>query len=161
MMPDEPALQERYAPRSVCFGCGPANVGGLHVRSFESAERPGELVAEWRAQPEHEAFPGVLNGGICGALLDCHANWAAATHLMRLSGTDRLPATVTADYEVRLHRPTPTGEPLRLRSWVSFADGERAIAEAEISAGGQVTATFRGTFVAVRPGHPAYHRWDD
>ncbi|HMK91832.1 MAG TPA: hotdog fold domain-containing protein, partial [Thermoleophilia bacterium] len=81
-------------------------------------------------------------------------------HLMRARGVDHPPATVTADYEVRLHRPTPTDQPIQLRSWVAFADGERAVAEAEIRAGDQVTATFRGTFVAVREGHPAYHRWD-
>lgn len=161
MMPDPQAVQERYAPRSVCFGCGPANPGGLHLRSFEWPERPGELVAAWQAAPGQEAFAGVLNGGICGTLLDCHANWAAALHLMRLHGAEHPPATVTAGYEVRLQRPTPTGEPLQLRSWVAVADGERAVAEAEISAQGKVTASFRGTFVAVRPGHPAYHRWDE
>jgi acyl-coenzyme A thioesterase PaaI-like protein len=159
-MPDPQAVQVRYAPRSVCFGCGPANPGGLHLRSFESLERPGELVAEWQATTEQEAFPGVLNGGICGTLLDCHANWAAALHLMRRHGAEQPPATVTAEYEVRLQRPTPTDGPLQLRSWVTFADGERAIAEAEISAGGRVSAQFRGTFVAVREGHPAFHRWD-
>ncbi len=160
-MPDEPSLQERYAPRSVCFGCGPANPLGLHVRSFEAPDVPGELVARWQARPEHEAFPGALNGGICGTLLDCHANWAAALHLMRGRGAEHPPATVTAEYEVRFLRPTPTGEPIQLRSWVTFADGERAESRAEIVAGGEVTASFRGTFVAVSPGHPAYHRWDE
>jgi hypothetical protein len=36
---------------------------------------------------------------------------------------------------------------------------DRATVEAEIAAGGVVTATGRGTFVAVKPGHPAYDRW--
>jgi hypothetical protein len=31
--------------------------------------------------------------------------------------------------------------------------------EAELSATGRVTATCLGTFVAVKEGHPAYHRW--
>lgn len=153
------SLQDRYAPRSVCFGCGPANPRGLHVRSFE-AEDGATLVAEWRAERHHEAFPGVLNGGIVGALLDCHANWAAALHLMRAGGLDHVPPTVTADYQVRLHRPARTDGPIALRSWVTFADRARAVAEAELAAGGRVCATFRGTFVAVREGHPAYHRWD-
>jgi len=38
-------------------------------------------------------------------------------------------------------------------------DGDRATIDGELSAGGEVTATCRGTFVAVKPGHPAYHRW--
>jgi hypothetical protein len=36
---------------------------------------------------------------------------------------------------------------------------DRAVIEAELLALGKVTATCRGTFVAVKPGHPAYHRW--
>jgi acetolactate synthase-1/2/3 large subunit len=43
------SLQERYAPRSTCYGCGPANMRGLHIRSFESGD---EVVAEWRAEQE-------------------------------------------------------------------------------------------------------------
>ena len=35
----------------------------------------------------------------------------------------------------------------------------RAKVEATLEAGGQVTATCLGTFVAVKEGHPAFHRW--
>jgi len=152
-----PALQERYAPASVCFGCGPANPGGLRIRSFPVGD---ELVAEWQPSTAYEAFPGSLNGGICAVLLDCHANWAAAIGLMRASGADRPPATVTAGYEVKLVRPTPTFGPLQLRSRVVSIDGACAVAESEIVAAGEVTARFRGKFVAVGPDHPAFHRWD-
>ena len=31
----------------------------------------------------------MLNGGIVGALLDCHSNWAAAYHLMTNAGATR------------------------------------------------------------------------
>ncbi|HXR26914.1 MAG TPA: PaaI family thioesterase [Candidatus Baltobacteraceae bacterium] len=151
------AVQERHAPHSVCYGCGPANPDGLHLRSFEVGE---ELVADWQPTAGLEAFAGALNGGICGLVLDCHANWAAALGLMRSSGADRPPATVTARYEVQLLRPTPTDRPLRLRARVVSIEGHRAVADAEIVVGHEVTATFRGTFVAVAPGHPAYHRWD-
>jgi len=37
--------------------------------------------------------------------------------------------------------------------------GDRATVEATLSCEGKVCATCRGTFVAVKPGHPAYHRW--
>ena len=37
--------------------------------------------------------------------------------------------------------------------------GRRAVVEGTLSVGGKVTATCRGTFVAVKEGHPAYHRW--
>jgi acyl-coenzyme A thioesterase PaaI-like protein len=150
------SLQERYSPDSICFGCGPANPEGLHVRSFPEGDA---VVADWTPGPHHDAFPGMLNGGIIGALLDCHSNWAAAHHLMQKGGLSSPPCTVTADYAVRLRRPTPSGGPVHLSARVVESGDDRAVVEATLEAGGQLCATCRGTFVAVKPGHPAYHRW--
>jgi acyl-coenzyme A thioesterase PaaI-like protein len=152
----EPCLQERYAPKNACFGCGPANASGLRVRSFPSGDR---VVADWQPSVEHEAFPGVLNGGIIGALLDCHCNWTAAWHLMVRAGLAHPPCTVTADYAISLKRPTPTDGPLHLEAWVESSSDDRAVILGELTSGGKVCATCRGNFVAVKPGHPAYHRW--
>ena len=152
------SLQELYAPGSACFGCGPANEKGLHVQSFPAGDGE-EVVCEWRPEPHHEAYPGMLNGGIVGTLLDCHSNWAAAYHLMRRTGAERPPCTVTAEYSIRLLRPTPTDATLLLSARVVESADERAVVEATLTAVGKVCATCRGTFVAVRPGHPAYHRW--
>jgi acyl-coenzyme A thioesterase PaaI-like protein len=159
-MPDTPqplSVQERFAPRSICFGCGPSNARGLRIRSFP--ENDG-LVAVWTPEPHHQAFEGALNGGIIGTLFDCHCNWTAAWHLMERDGTDTVPATVTAAFAVRFKRPTPSGGPLTLRSRVVEAAGDRATVEATLEANGAVCATCRGTFVAVKPGHPGYHRWE-
>lgn len=152
----ELSLQEQFAPESVCFGCGPANPRGLHIRSFPEGD---EVVAEWRPERHHEAFPGTLNGGIIGTLMDCHCNWAAASHLMRRAGADRPPCTVTAEYSIRLLRPTPTAAPVRLVARVVESGDRRATVEGRLIADGEVCATCRGVFVAVQPGHPAYHRW--
>lgn len=149
-------LQEKYAPHSACFGCGPANEKGLRIRSVPQGD---EVVAEWKPEPHHEAFPGMLNGGIIGSLLDCHSNWTAAWHLMKKAGVEQPPCTVTADYAIKLLRPTPTDEPVRLVARVVDSTDDRATIEATLSAKGKVCATCRGTFVAVKPGHPAYHRW--
>jgi acyl-coenzyme A thioesterase PaaI-like protein len=66
---------------------------------------------------------------------------------------------VTADYAVKLRRPTPSGGPVRLRARVVESSADRAVVDGSLEAGGVVCATCRGTFVAVRPGHPAYHGW--
>ena len=157
----EQSLQDRFAPKHMCFGCGPANEQGLRIKSRAGAtwEKDGEVVADWSAAPHHEAFPGMLNGGIVGALLDCHSNWAAAIHLMRQSGSETLPSTVTAEFHVKLLRVTPSSGPLTLRAKVVESQGSKATVEAEVVAGGKTTATCRGVFVEVREGHPAYHRW--
>jgi acyl-coenzyme A thioesterase PaaI-like protein len=107
----------------------------------------------------HEAFPGVLNGGIVGTLLDCHLNWTAAWHLMRTSGSETPPCTVTAEYAVKLRRPTPTSGPVSLRARVLEATGDRVKVTGSLEAGGKVCATCDGLFVAVKEGHPAWHRW--
>ena len=152
----EKSLQETYAPRNACFGCGPANPAGLHIRSFARGE---ETVCEWQPAPKYEAFPGMLCGGIIGTLLDCHSNWAATYHLMRRNKLSTPPCTVTADYAIKLLRPTPTDQPVRLVARVVDSQDDRAIVEAQLIAHDKVCATCRGTFVAVKPGHPAYHRW--
>lgn len=156
-MPEPRSLQETYAPDSACFGCGPRNDHGLRIGSF--AEGDDTCVAHWTPQPHHQAFPGVLNGGICGALLDCHSNWTAAWHLMRKGGAEAPPCTVTAGFDVKLKRPTPLDAELTLRARVVESGSDRAVIEATLEAGGRVTATCRGTFVAVKEGHPAFHRW--
>ncbi len=150
------SLQETYAPHNGCFGCGPANPYGLRVRSFPEGE---EVVCTWQPAPHHEAFPGVLNGGIIGAVLDCHCNWTAAWFLMKRSGADTPPCTVTAEYSVTLRRPTPSKDPIILRARVVESQDDRATVEGTLTAGGKICDTFRGLFVAVKPGHPAYHRW--
>src|SRR5471030_2025668 len=101
-------LQERYSPQSACFGCGPVNAKGLRIRSM--AAEPADVgpaagltvSCEWKPEPHHEAFPGVLNGGIVGALLDCHSNWAAAWALMNHAKENHPPCTVTAEYSIKL-----------------------------------------------------------
>lgn len=154
-MPDL-SVQQEFSPNSICFGCGPANEKGLRINSFPEGD---ELVAEFHARPEHQAFPGMLNGGIIGALLDCHSNWTAAYFMMKRDGKERPDCTVTADFHVKLLRPTPFDATIYLRARVVESSEDRATIEAELTANNKVCATCRGTFVAVKEGHPAYHRW--
>jgi acyl-coenzyme A thioesterase PaaI-like protein len=150
------SLQDRFAPHNRCFGCGPANDKGLRIKSVVNGD---EVVAEWMPEPHHEAFPGMLNGGICGTLLDCHSNWTAAWHLMQKSGAQTPPCTVTAEFHVKLRKPTPSSRPVTLRARVAESGADRATIEATLESDGVVTASCRGVFVAVKEGHPAYHRW--
>jgi acyl-coenzyme A thioesterase PaaI-like protein len=153
---DEQSLQDRYAPAGRCFGCGPANDKGLRIKSHA---RGDTVVATWKPEAHHEAFEGMLSGGIIGTLLDCHSNWTAAVHLMKKAGQDVLPCTVTSEFKVSLLRPTPTAEPVLLQAHVVESSAHRATVEATLTAAGKVTATCRGVFVAVKEGHPAFGRW--
>lgn len=151
------SLQDKYAPNGICFGCGPKNPKGLRIKSVPEGE---SLVAEFTPEPHHAAFSNIANGGILSVLLDCHGNWTAAYSLMKSRGLDTLPGTVTAEYTVRFLRPTPMNQTWHLKAWPTKVDGDKVYVEGEVEVDGRKTATMSGLFVAVKEGHPAYHRWE-
>jgi acyl-coenzyme A thioesterase PaaI-like protein len=153
---EEIGVQRQYAPTSICFGCGPANEKGLRMNSVRIENG---LSLEYVPESHHQAFPGMINGGIIGTLLDCHGNWTAAVALMDAQGLDEPPCTVTASYTVNLRRPTPVDIPLKVTSQIKELSEDRAEIELLLEANGKVCATGSGLFVAVKEGHPAYHRW--
>jgi acyl-coenzyme A thioesterase PaaI-like protein len=150
------SLQDTYFTQGRCFGCGPTNLQGLRIKSFPQND---QVICEWQPQSHHEAAENILNGGIIGTLFDCHANWTAAYHLMKAASADHPPCTVTAEFAVKLLKPTPTKHPIQLTARVVASSARSATIEADLIAENQTCATFRGTFVAVKPDHPAYHRW--
>ncbi len=145
-MTERTPIQAIGWPDGICFGCGPSNDKGLQIQSFVEGDK---AVAHWTPEPHHQAFPGILNGGIIGTLLDCHSN-AAAWWALSDGGTDPGP-TVTAVYSIELLRPTPVDQELTLIAKVVETSGRKAVVEAHIEAGGELTARCRGTFVKPRP----------
>ena len=119
----ETSVQELHAPNSICFGCGPANQEGLQIRSFRSDKG---LEMRFNPSSAHQAFPGMINGGIIGALMDCHGNWTAAIAIMDKSGDSEPPCTVTANYSIKLRRPTPFGDELHVTGEVIELADDRA-----------------------------------
>lgn len=64
------SIQESLFPDLTCFGCGPANTEGFHLRSYQH----GDLtVAMFTPRPEHDNGFGFLDGGIMATVLDCHS----------------------------------------------------------------------------------------
>lgn len=148
-MTDRRSIQETHLPDGICFGCGPQNDRGLHLHSHVDGDR---VVARWTPEPHHQAFPGILNGGIIGTLLDCHSNaaaWWAVTE-----GRFHEGPTVTGAYAIELARPTPIDRELTLVATVAEATGRKAVIEAHIEVDGEVTARCRGTFVLPRSRPP-------
>lgn len=152
----EKSLQDTYAPNGRCFGCGPKNEKGLKIKSFVDGQ---EIIAEFTPQAHHEAFENVLNGGIIGSVLDCHCNWAAAYFIKQYEMMESVPCTVTAQYTIKLLRPTPSNQKLHLFARLDRIEKDRAWIKGELRFGDKVGATCEGLFVAVKPDHPAYHRW--
>ncbi|HEY4219978.1 MAG TPA: PaaI family thioesterase, partial [Myxococcota bacterium] len=90
---------------------------------------------------------------------------AAAWFLMNKRGDKTPPCTVTSEFAVKLKRPTPTTMgPVFLTARVVESTSDSATVEATLEAtmkdgARKVTSTCRGVFVAVKEGHPAFHRW--
>ena len=152
----EKSVQEIHASNSICYGCGPANENGLKIKSFRIDEG---LRMEFLPSEEHQAFPGMINGGIIGTILDCHGNWTAAMALKDRDKLESPPCTVTASYSVKLKRPTPFGEVLSITSKVEKIENNVVEVSLNLVARGKTCATGQGLFVAVQEGHPAFHRW--
>ncbi|MEO0420804.1 MAG: PaaI family thioesterase [Pseudomonadota bacterium] len=156
----EHGIQPTLAPRNTCYGCGPSNASGLQLVSYPLAAPSREIVAQWQPAQQHQAFPGVLNGGVIGTLLDCHSNWAAIWHFLHEDGGEVPRCCVTGEFSVRLRRPTPLGPPVQVRAWVEEQPADdRVLVSAELHCEGNVCATCRGVFFSVGEDHPAHHAW--
>jgi hypothetical protein len=150
------SLQDTFAPNNKCFGCGPSNEKGLRIKSMVEGDK---VIAHFVPELHHQAFDNILSGGICGTLLDCHSNWCAAYHIMKLRKENSAPCTVTARYAVDLLAPTPMNTTLIIVAVPKLVTERKAEIYASILADNVCTAKCQGIFVAVSPGHPGYHRW--
>lgn len=149
------SLQQQFAPDSICYGCGPANAQGLHVNSYVDNNC---IIAHWLPQSHHQAFPGVLNGGIIGSILDCHCNWAAGWYYMQQQQLKTIPSTVTAEYQIKLLRPTPTNTELTLNAKLGSINNKKITIDATLTIGDSTYASCKAVFVVVNSDHPGFHR---
>ena len=91
----------------MCFICGMENTVGLHLHIYETE---AGMVESTYFAPEHfQGYPGVLHGGIVGALIDEISGRA-------LMGSDPMNPRFmfTAKLEVRYRRNVPIGKQLKL-----------------------------------------------
>ena len=155
-MNNKKSLQDIYAPKSICFGCGPINENGLKIKSYKYKNG---LKMNFRPKKNHQAFPGVLNGGIIGTLFDCHGNWTAAMSIFESNKEKKFPSTVTAYFEVQLLRPAPVDTNLEIFSKIVTSSKNKAKVELELFSKNKIYAKSKGVFISVKEGHPAFYRW--
>jgi hypothetical protein len=150
----KPALQDLCFPdTNTCFGCGPANPEGLHIKSYWSEDRQ-YVVAQFTPPPKYTSgFPNALYGGIIASLIDCHSNWTAMAFGYRAEGREpgTLPyiASVTGSLGIKYLKPTPMDTTLYLRAWVEGEVGRKTRVLCELGPDGLVTATGDSAFVRV------------
>lgn len=109
----------------MCFICGLQNPVGLHLHIYETG--PGTVEASYVAPEHFQGYPGVLHGGIVGAILDELSGRA-------LMGPDPLAPRFmfTAKLEIRYRRNVPIGQPLKIVGKAGRSRGKTAEAWAGI-----------------------------
>lgn len=149
--PSDPSLQDRYFPDLPCFGCGPANVDGLRLKSYPDGE---QVVAAFTPWPQHDNGLGFLNGGIIATVLDCHSA-AAVVHTAYERGWPPLPGAalpyVTAGLDVEYLRPAPLTATVRLVGWILDASEESMTARVELHHDGKPRAAATALWKRWRP----------
>lgn len=147
------ALQDVW-PDGTCFGCGPANPFGLHIKSYWSDD--GQFViAKHIADPQFTSgYENVMYGGLIACLIDCHSNWAAMAfayrHENRPHGSTPDISCATGSLNIKYLAPTPLDEPTYLKAWVEGEIGRKIKVLCELGPEERVTATSEGVFVRVQ-----------
>ncbi|MEO8357467.1 MAG: PaaI family thioesterase [Chloroflexota bacterium] len=98
----------RKQPNSrMCFICGLENPVGLHLHMYET--EPGVVETSYIAPEHFQGYPGVLHGGIVGAIIDEISGRAL------MGGDPMSPRFMfTAKLEVKYRRNVPIGRQLKI-----------------------------------------------
>lgn len=129
-----------HKAQSRCFGCGPANAGGLHLE-FLLAE-DGRVVCLPTIPDNFEGPAGYLHGGIIATLLD-----EAMSKSVRARGL----TAMTRQMEVNYLRPVHSGTPIRVEGRLTRSEDRKHWCEARvIDARGHTLAGGKGLFIEVR-----------
>jgi acyl-coenzyme A thioesterase PaaI-like protein len=146
------SIQEALYPSLKCYGCGPANPVGLHLRSFREGD--DLTVAEFVPRAEHDNGFGFVNGGVIATVLDCHGAaavlWEADAREWQAAEGAPLPF-ITAGFEVQFLRPTPLGPALRLTASPVTVDESEIVVGATLEHDGKPRATMTATWRRFRP----------
>ena len=121
-----------------CFGCGPRNQAGLHLRCHLTEEGVGGRFTLTRA---HEGGPGLAHGGVVAAVLDDLFGF-----LLYRTGSPM----VTARLEIDYRRPIALDVEYVASARVESQEGRKVWTAGALSdADGIVVAQARGLFLKV------------
>ncbi len=140
-----------HAAQNRCFGCGPANLAGLHLEFLLAEDM--SIVGFPTVADTFEGPHGFLHGGIIATLLD-----ETMSKAVRAQGL----TAMTRQMEVDYLRPIPSGAALRMEGRVVRNEGRKHWTEARIlNAKGVTLAAGKGLFVEVRASKMTAGRIED
>lgn len=135
------AIEDCYqAPYRCCYGCGPDNAHGWHLKSYVESK---ELIVANFSPAAHltGGVPSFAYGGMLASVIDCHGNAAAAyfyhQSLGLTLGQAPLARSVTANLSVSYKKPTPMGVMLRVEARLISIEGRKVKVRVEVQANGE------------------------
>lgn len=149
-------IQDTYGERfQYCWGCGPKNDMGLHLKSYPSED--GKSVTA-KIIPDKMYTGGVpqnLFGGMIAMIFDCHGTASAAyfAHIdkgLEFDENTIIGRFITARLEVDFKKPTPMNEEIIVSSKLIDLGERKAIIEMEMTAKGEVRAKAKMIAVKVK-----------
>lgn len=122
-----------------CFGCGAANLQGLHLVFTTDANGVSAIFTPLEV---HQGYEHVVHGGIISTLLDEAMAWAVSAAGIW---------AVTGQMQVRFRRPLHVGETVTLHGSVTDNRSRAISASGRVmrEADGQLIATATAMFVRV------------
>ena len=150
------AVQDTYGERfQHCWGCGPKNDLGLHLKTYPSVEGTS-CISRIKVDPQYTGgVPANLFGGMIAVIFDCHGTASAAWFSHHEKGLDLTPETVigrfiTAHLEVDYLSPTPIDDEIIVTSTLEELGARKAIVNMEMTVANKVRAEAKMVAVAVK-----------
>nr|WP_072514458.1 hotdog domain-containing protein [Ndongobacter massiliensis] len=150
------SIQETYGERfQHCWGCGPKNEMGLHIKSYPSADG-ATCVCKFTPSGQFTGgVPANLFGGMIAMLFDCHGTASAAWFSHHSKGRVLTAETVigrfiTAHLEVDFKKPVPMEQEITITAHAEEIGERKVIVTMEMEAGGSIRARSKMVAVAVK-----------
>ncbi|MDY3118178.1 MAG: hotdog domain-containing protein [Peptoniphilus sp.] len=147
-------IQETYGERfQHCWGCGPKNEDGLHLKSYPDGDK---CICTFTPDGKYTGgVPRNLFGGMIAMLFDCHGTASAAYFKHRDKGLPLTKDTVigrfiTAHLEVDFQKPVPINAPVTIIARAEEIGERKVVVVMDMEAEGERRATAKMVAVAVK-----------
>ena len=150
------AIQDKYGERfQHCWGCGPKNDLGLHLKTYPSVEGTSCISRIKVDQQYTGGVPSNVFGGMIATIFDCHGTASAAWFAHHQKGLELTEYTVigrfiTARLEIDYLSPSPIEDEIVVTSTLEELGERKAIIAMEMTVATKVRAKAKMVAVAVK-----------
>lgn len=150
------SIQDTYGERfQYCWGCGPKNEMGLHIKSYPSTDGETCVCKFLPSKQFTGGVPGNLFGGMMAMLFDCHGTASAAWFSHHSKGGALTEKTVigrfiTAHLEIDFKKPVPMDQEITITAHAEEIGKRKVIVAMEMESAGSIRARAKMVAVAAK-----------